>query len=279
MVVILPRFHLIEIEDYSWCPIWLREYAHRSLAAVWSTVGFNRTTSTAAQMCDVITANLPGHPSEYHFVDACAGAGGPTPIFEEVLNERMASEGKPPIEFLLTDLFPDLDAWKAITAKSDHISYVEKPVDATKASRYAARDKKELRIFSMCFHHFDDAGARKVLRSCIEESDAFMIFELTHRTPSSLITTTFVILSPFVTTLLWWWWSPMHLFFTYIIPVVPLFFVINGYVSCLRGRTPEEMFKLIQAEGIDTTGWRFTNGETRVLPPFGTIYHFIGTKE
>lgn len=71
----------------------------------------------------------------------------------------------------------------------------------------------------------------------------------------------------------------MHLFFTYIIPVVPLFFVINGYVSCLRGRTPEEMFKLIQAEGIDTTGWRFTNGETRVLPPFGTIYHFIGTKE
>ncbi|KAM5347986.1 hypothetical protein ACJ41O_007810 [Fusarium nematophilum] len=279
MVVILPRFHLVEIEDYPWCPEWLREYAHRSLAAVWRTVGFNRTASTAAQVCDVITANLPGHPSDYHFVDACAGAGGPTPIFEEILNGRMLDEGKPPIEFLLTDLYPDLEAWKAIVAKSDHISYVEKPVDATRASRYAARDKKELRIFNMCFHHFDDEGARKVLRSCIEESDSFMIFEITHRTPSSLINTTFVILSPFVTTLMWWWWSPMHLIFTYLIPVVPLFFFINGYVSCLRARTPSEMFRLMEQEGIDTEGWRFTDGETRVLPPFGKIYHFIGTKE
>lgn len=174
MFVITPRFHLFEIEDYSWCPEWLREYAHRSLAMVWHTVGFNRTTSTAAQVCDVITANLPNHPSEYHFVDACAGAGGPTPIFEAILNDRMAVEGKPPIDFLLTDLYPDLEAWKAIVKKSDHIAYVGTPVDATKAGRYAARDKKELRIFNMCFHHFDDDGARKVLRSCMEESEAFM---------------------------------------------------------------------------------------------------------
>lgn len=86
----------------------------------------------------------------------------------------MLAEGKPPIDFLLTDLYPDLEAWKAIVAKSDHISYVDKSVDATKAGRYAARDKKELRIFNMCFHHFDDDGARKVLRSCIEQSDSFM---------------------------------------------------------------------------------------------------------
>ena len=123
MVVILPRLHLIEIEDYQWCPEWLREYAHRSLAAIWSTVGFNRTSSTAAQICDVITANLPGHPSDYHFVDACAGAGGPTPIFESVLNKRMRDEGKPPVEFLLTDLYPDLEAWKAIVASTGFSTY------------------------------------------------------------------------------------------------------------------------------------------------------------
>lgn len=71
----------------------------------------------------------------------------------------------------------------------------------------------------------------------------------------------------------------MHLIFTYLIPVVPFFFFINGYVSCLRGRTAGEMFKLMETEGIDVTGWKFTDGETKVLPPFGTVYHFIGTKE
>lgn len=88
-----------------------------------------------------------------------------------------------------------------------------------------------------------------------------------------------IILSPFVTTLMWWWWSPMHMIFTYLIPVVPAFFFINGYVSCLRARTPNEMFKLMEEEGIDTKGWRFEDGETTVLPPFGKMYHFIGVKE
>lgn len=174
MLVVTPRMHLFEIEDYPWCPVWLREYAHRSLAAVWHTVGFNRTTTAAAQAVDVVTAHLPGHPSEYHVVDPCAGAGGPMPIFEQILNGRMRDEGKPEIDFLLADLYPDLDAWRAIVAKSDNIKFVETPVDATKAQRYAPRDKKELRIFNMCFHHFDDEGARKVVRSCIEESDCFM---------------------------------------------------------------------------------------------------------
>lgn len=109
------------------------------------------------------------------------------------------------------------------------------------------------------------------------------IFELTQRNIPALLNTSVVVLSPFVCTLLWFWWSPLHLILTYLIPVVPLFFAWDGYVSCLRTRTPAEIGELILREEamgkLDTTDWSFHSGVTKVLPPFGNLYWFIGTKK
>lgn len=103
---------------------------------------------------------------------------------------------------------------------------------------------------------------------------------MTHRTPTSLMNTSIVVLSPFITTLLWFWNSPMHLFFTYLIPLVPLFYAIDGYVSCIRGRTPKEIDNLLQEqEGLDISGWEFREGEKLVLPPFGVLYWYMGIKK
>ncbi|KAI9648862.1 hypothetical protein NHQ30_003503 [Ciborinia camelliae] len=174
MMILFPRFQLIEIEDQPWCPHWLREYSHAALAKMWHTTGPNRTSSTAAQACDILLENLP-NPSSFTFVDACAGAGGPTPILEKILNQKLVDQGKDPVQFILTDLFPDLKVWAQIVKQSDNISFVKQPVDATKkTSRYADPGKKECRIFNLCFHHFDDEPAAKVLRSAVETTDAFM---------------------------------------------------------------------------------------------------------
>lgn len=92
--------------------------------------------------------------------------------------------------------------------------------------------------------------------------------------------TSIVILSPFITTLLWFWDSPMHLFFTYLIPLVPLFYAIDGYVSCIRTRTPKETDDLLRRQtDLDLSGWDFKSGEQLVLPPFGYLYYYIGVKK
>lgn len=173
-MALFPRCQLFEIEDMAWCPSWLREYAHRSLHQMWSTVGLNRTSSTAAQACDILVSKLSRSPNAYTFVDACAGAGGPTPLLEKVLNTRLASVGKPPARFLLADLYPDTEAWKKIMAGSDMISAFEGSVDATKTVRYADHETLECRLFNLCFHHFDDEMAAKVLKSSIQGSEAFV---------------------------------------------------------------------------------------------------------
>ena len=112
------------------------------------------------------------------------------------------------------------------------------------------------------------------------------IFELTHRTLPALLNTTLIILSPFFTTIWDWWFSPLHLFFTYIIPLIPLFYAIDGYVSCVRVRTPEETWDLlIRGTGLSKeewekkNGWRLTSGRKVVLPPWGTLYWYAGVRE
>jgi hypothetical protein len=248
---------------------------------MWNTVGPGRASSTAAQACDILVSKLPTAPSAFTFVDACAGAGGPTPMLERNLNTRLHALDQKPVQFVLADLYPDWAAWKKITSTSQNISFINKPVDATTVTRYVDSNTLECRLFNLCFHHFDDDQAAKVLRSSIQGSDAFVIFEMTQRNVPALLNTSIVILSPLVTTLLWFWWSPMHLFLTYVVPIVPLFFAWDGYVSCIRTRSPKEIKDLITAEerrGLNKSDWTFHHGETKVLPPFGNLYWFVGVK-
>jgi hypothetical protein len=173
-MVLLPRLQLFEIEDLRWCPSWLREFSHKSLHQMWNTVGLGRKTSTAAQACDVLVSKLPLSPSDYTFIDCCAGAGGPTPILERILNHRLSMLGRAPAKFVLADLYPDWKAWARITQQSEHIDFIDKAVDATIVGRYVEGNTPECRLYNLCFHHFDDETASKVLRSSIEGSEAFV---------------------------------------------------------------------------------------------------------
>ena len=173
--VLFPRLHLAEIEDQSWCPSWLREHSHKALVRTWR-MSISSLGSPAIQACRVLLDQLGGakNASKYTFVDACAGAGGPTPLIEPRMNEELRSAGLPSVKFVLTDLWPDIKAWKEITSRSENIRYIEQPIDATKAARLSGPNEKECRMFNLSFHHFDDVAAEKVLTSAVQSADAFV---------------------------------------------------------------------------------------------------------
>jgi hypothetical protein len=106
------------------------------------------------------------------------------------------------------------------------------------------------------------------------------IFEMTHRTLPSLLNTTFVILSVFITTIFEYYWSPAHLLFTYLIPVVPIFYAVDGYVSCTRGRTAAETWKLLRRRSdLNLSEWELKSGEQTALLPFGKLYWYSGVRK
>ena len=207
------------------------------------------------------------------------------------------------VDFILTDLHPHITAWKQARDASEYgaLGYVPAPVDAARATkeilelaqagkkkdgRTARREKqsqkKMFRLFSLAFHHFDDDLAVKILRNTLQTSDGFAIFELQGRDVGNLFTV--LAMAPVLMAGSWWWfWGQWtHLFWTYIIPVVPFVLVYDGLVSCLRTRREGEIMALLRkaSSGIDGgwEGWTFEVGEELHTWPGGTISYFVGVK-
>ncbi|RAH46603.1 FAD/NAD(P)-binding domain-containing protein [Aspergillus brunneoviolaceus CBS 621.78] len=277
-----PRIQFYELGDQSWLPDWLHQHEQFTLTQLWhlSIPGWSHG-SLATQACTVIREYLPD-VSSFLFVDLCAGAGGPTPLLERELNRTLeqtngSDSSARPVRFLLTDLFPHLEAWKGITKKQQNISYIPSAVDARDAPRYTPKDRKECRIFNICFHHFKDEDAQKILQNAVEEADAFVIFEITARDLWTCLCSPLIFFFTYLVTLRSYWWSPVHLFFTYVVPVTALALWVDGLISCLRTRTPEEISALLQRqEVVDVTGWKFASGSRTVQWPLITLYYYVG---
>ncbi|KAL4910566.1 hypothetical protein BDW74DRAFT_184446 [Aspergillus multicolor] len=274
-----PRIQFHELGDQPWCPAWLHHHEQFSLSQLWNLrVPLWSRGSLATAACTVLKEHLGnnGNLSSYTIVDVCAGAGGPTPFIERELNGKSEKEGNEPVTFMLTDMFPPVDVWSAIAKKQPNIEFIEESVDARAVGRIAERNKNECRVFNICFHHFDDDDAAGILGGAVEEADAFVIFEITARQVSTCLYSPLVFFWGFYVSLLWYWSSPVHLFFTFILPIAPLALWVDGFISCLRTRTPDEIRNLLKTSGKDLNGWTFTSGEKSVQWPFITLYYFVG---
>lgn len=104
------------------------------------------------------------------------------------------------------------------------------------------------------------------------------IFELQARTLSSFIT--IFLLGPlfFLITPFYFWRSPGHLFFTYIIPIIPAVLVFDGYVSSLRTRSVDEVVALLRKDK-EVRGWNILDGEEMHTWPMGKMTWIVGLKQ
>ena len=300
-------------------PQYLREKVQSGLALAWTfKAPLLQKTSPAQLVSSTLYRVLGSLVQQYTYVDFCAGAGGPTPIIEQELNKQLqsCSDGNPAnsvevnggartgaVKFVLTDLHPHIKDWTEAAKNSPNLSFVSKSVDAANApSDLIENDgKKVFRLFNLAFHHFDDKLGMDILRNTLETADGFgyvfpscakylhyienltmdiaRIFELQERTISSMITITAMGLLMFAISPFYFWRSPGHLFFTYIIPIIPFVLVFDGYISSLRTRTSDEIQALMKECGASTDGWTVKSGSAVHTWPTGYMSYVIGIKE
>lgn len=89
-----------------------------------------------------------------------------------------------------------------------------------------------------------------------------------------------LILAPYYALL---WGEPLALLFTYIVPVLPIVLVVDGWVSCLRTRTADEVEALLRtcgAEGGDDeiAKWEVKSGSETFMWPVGRLNWIICVK-
>ncbi|KAL2198037.1 hypothetical protein P885DRAFT_33518 [Corynascus similis CBS 632.67] len=284
-----------------------------ALTAAWTTyIPLLQTSSPAQLVARLLRTHLSPGLHSYTFIDFCAGAGGPTPSIERHLNYKKqgendgsdtASDSKdqgrkaPPIQFVLTDLHPHPDLWARAAAQSPNVSYVAEPVDAANVPRDLVRryrggasggggEKKVFRLFNLAFHHFDDGLARRILKDTVEGGgDGFGIFEMQDRGIAGFLSCCLfgiatMIAAPYYAVL---WGAPLALVFTYVLPALPAVLVFDGWMSCLRTRTADEVEALLRtcgAEGgeAEIAKWEIKSGSEMFMWPVGYVNWIICVK-
>ena len=197
------------------------------------------------------------------------------------------------MDFVLTDIAPHPRAWAAAAKKSAHIHYVDRPVDAANApvdlldqSTLSGPGKARpvFRLFNLAFHHFEDAAARRLLANTLTTASGFAIFELQGRSLAQLVTMflaspVLVLATPFAFYADW-----THLFWTFVLPVVPLVVLFDGLVSCLRTRTGPEVRAMVESVreeiGTEKTGeWVIKWGTLCHTWPTGSLEWVVAMKK
>ncbi|MFQ5551192.1 MAG: class I SAM-dependent methyltransferase [Gemmatimonadales bacterium] len=202
--------------------------------------------------------------SESRIVDLCSGAGGPWP---DLVTRLVQTRGRA-IQVVLTDKFPlASDRTDDDAPRGRLLSFHSASVDAM----HVPQQLTGFRTLFSSFHHFRPADARLILKSAVERGEGIAVFEATRRhVPLIMLAVLipFVVLfgSPFVRPFGW-----SRLFWTYLVPLVPLIALFDGVVSCLRTYTPAELVELVEDLGGESYEWKTGIVKSRGAP-FGVTY-------
>ena len=254
------RFHLFEIEDQPWCPRVLRDALTDYLRFVMDR--FEPYAPAVPLLADALE-----RLGETRVVDLCSGGGGPWLS----LLRRLRAEGRTGVRVRLTDYYPNRPAFQRLHEESGGaIDGNDEPVDATDVPAHL---DGLLTLFT-ALHHFRPDAARRILQGAVRRGRGIAVFEATRRSPVALLGMVFfslgvLVFTPFVRPFRW-----SRLFWTYIIPLVPLLAWFDATVSCLRTYTPAELRALAAALGA--TEYRWESGMVRASRLLMPVTYLIG---
>lgn len=253
------RMQLFEFEDQPWFPRLIRSYMQDHLTFMGNLSG----TAYQAFVGKLKTAMERVQQNE--LLDLCSGSSGPARLVVRLLREQgLEARAR------LSDLFPNLPAYQQRERESDGVlTGVETPVDATNVPT----ELTGFRLIANGFHHLSPMQAQQVLRDAVAKRQGIAIIEMVNRSVFAFIGVVVGTLMVFLAAPFLKPFRLSRLVFTYLIPLIPLFLLWDGFISCLRVYSPDEMRTLVSHLGNTEYDWDI--GTTRVGP--GVATYLIGT--
>jgi hypothetical protein len=169
----------------------------------------------------------------------------------------------------LSDHNPNLAAFERARRLSTHaVAFHPEPVDAT----HVPRGLSGFRTMFSAFHHLRPDQARAVLADAVARGEGISVFECgdwSFLTLGGLLGTpvAVLLLTPFIGPFRW-----SRLFWTYLVPVLPLVLLFDTIVSWLRFYSEPELREL--TVGLD--GYQWDIGRVRIKPLPNVITYLIG---
>lgn len=249
------RMQLFEFADFAWFPAAWR----RNIGDVLSW--FGTKLNPYGPLAPKLKAALERMDCR-RIVDLGSGSAGPITLIQRQLREQGW-----PVSITLTDFFPDPASFARAAAAADGpINFIEGPMDF----RAVPAELTGFRTMFASFHHLAPPDARAILRDAAAAGQGIGVFEFTGRHPIQFVS---MLLSPITVWLITPWLRPFsfsRLFWTYLVPVVPLLSVWEDVVSNLRTYSPSELREL--TAGLDSYIWDI--GQVPSRGGFKIIYLF-----
>lgn len=251
------RLHLFELEDQPWFPKVFRDGITDFLQYAVVVGHLYRPVSKKLQ------ARLEGHNE---VVDLCSGGGGPW-------EAKISYLDRDDLKITLTDRYPNISTFQSLAERYENkISYSADSVCAMDVPDHL----EGFRTMFSSFHHFRPEEGGKIIQNAIDDKKGIAIMESTQR---HILLILYMLLTPVLVMVAMLFIRPVkpgNLFWTFIIPVIPLAVMFDGIVSCLRTYTPQELEAMVKGlNNHETYDWEF--GVETIGPlPVGVTY-LIGT--
>lgn len=254
----MARVHAPELEDEPWFPQQLRDALTAFLQV--STEKLRIFDDALPLLRDVLER---AHAKQ--IVDIGSGGGGP---LLSILTQL------PDVQAVLTDLYPNLDAFSQAEQRlPGRVIGHREPIDATDVPATLVG----VRTIFNALHHFRPSLATAILRDAAHKRQPICAFEVVERDAiafAAIASVPFAVLAltPFTRP------SALRLALTYALPIIPLATGWDGFASCLRAYSIDELRAL--TDDIKVDGYAFRVGQTgrgRLLPM--RVTYLIGEPE
>jgi hypothetical protein len=185
----------------------------------------------------------------------CSGGGG---YIEQVYSglEEISPEN---ISVTLTDKFPNIETYKHLQNKtSGKINFDSRSVDAANVPA----DLMGVRTMFSAVHHFQPMQVKSVLQNAVDNNAPIAIFDGGDKSVFGILGV--VIIHPIIFFLFTSFFKPFkfsRLFFTYVIPLIPLYTIWDGCVSIMRLYTPKDLLKIVNE--VSFSGYTWSAGKTK----------------
>lgn len=256
----MSRIHLFEFEDLPWFPGFLRNYGTDFLQFLSNATNMFRPAIP-------IIVNGVNSSGQKTIIDLGSGGGGGWIKLSEELIKEM-----PEIKILLSDLYPNKNAFERISKTYENIDFIDTAVDA----RQVPESYSGLRTQFLSLHHFKPDDAVKILENAVQENQPIAIFEAQERSVPSLLAMFFSPITVLLTTPFIKPFKIGRIIFTYLIPIVPLFVWWDGIISALRTYSVSEMDQLIR-QVKDNDKFKWETGKIKSGP--GVLLYLLGMKK
>ncbi len=246
------RIHLFELEDQPWLPHVLRNSLTDLLRAVVEPAASGAPTrSHLRRLLDAGRTDT--------FVDLCSGSAGPMLAMRRAMEADLGR----PVRLVLTDKYPNLSAFEAAAAEEmDRVTYCPNSVDALAVPP----DLRGVRTLFDALHHFRPDAVREILSDAVRTRTPIAAFDGLDRSALALLSIAVSPLFVFLGTPFLRPYRPSRLLFTYVIPLIPLLALWDGFVSCLRTYSPDELRALVNDVPAEDWTWEVGRVSVPLLP-------------